>query len=157
MVRHLGRTPGETEADIRALAGTFKFAHQLYACGPGPMLELTRSVARTLGWPDEAVHFEYFANTHAIDTSSSFTVELARSALTLDVPAGKSILEVMRDNGLEAPSSCEQGACGTCMTRVLEGVPDHQDVYLNDTERAANTVMMTCVSRAKSSRLVLDI
>ena len=113
------------------------------------MLELTRSVARALGWPDEAVHFEYFKNTHPIDQSSSFTVELARSALTLEVPAGKSILEVMRDNGLEAPSSCEQGACGTCMTRVLEGVPDHQDVYLNDTERAANTVMMTCVSRAK--------
>lgn len=157
VVRHLGRTPAETEADIRALTGAFKFAHQLYVCGPAPMLELTRSVARALGWPDEAVHFEYFANTHPIDQSSSFTVELARSALTLEVPAGKSILEVMRDNGLEAPSSCEQGACGTCMTRVLEGVPDHQDVYLNDTERAANAVMMTCVSRAKSARLVLDI
>ncbi|WP_421761695.1 Rieske 2Fe-2S domain-containing protein [Devosia sp.] len=157
VVRHLGRTPAETEADIRALAGAFKFAHQLYVCGPAPMLELTRSVAKALGWPDEAIHFEYFANTHPIDQSSSFTVELARSALTLAVPVGKSILEVMRDNGLEAPSSCEQGACGTCMTRVLEGVPDHQDVYLNDTERAANAVMMTCVSRAKSSRLVLDI
>lgn len=157
VVRHLGRTPAETEADIRALAGPFKFAHQLYVCGPGPMLETVRSAARQLGWPDEAVHFEYFANTHPIDTSSSFTVELARSALTLEVPAGKSILEVMRDNGLEAPSSCEQGACGTCMTRILEGTPDHQDVYLNDTERAANTVMMTCVSRARSSRLVLDI
>src|SRR5690606_12499566 len=129
----------------------------LYVCGPGPMLETVRSLATALGWPDEAVHFEYFKNAHEIDRSSSFTVELARSALSLTVPAGKSILEVMRDNGIEAPSSCEQGACGTCLTRVLEGVPDHQDVYLNGTERSSNAAMLTCVSRAKSGRLVLDI
>ena len=84
-------------------------------------------------------------------------MELARSALSLVVPAGKSILEVMRENGIDAPSSCEQGACGTCLTTVIEGEVDHQDVYLNDSEKRANSCMMTCVSRAKSARLVLDI
>ena len=84
-------------------------------------------------------------------------MELARSALSLSVPAGRSILEVMREAGIAAPSSCEQGACGTCLTRVLEGEIDHQDVYLTGTEKAAGNVMMTCVSRAKSARLVLDI
>ena len=103
------------------------------------------------------MHFEYFKNVNEIDLSSTFTVELARSALTLTIPAGKSILEVMREAGVDAPSSCEQGACGTCLTTVIEGVPDHQDVYLNETERRSNTCMMTCVSRAKSERLVLDI
>jgi ferredoxin len=103
------------------------------------------------------VHFEYFKNAHEIDMSSSFIVELARSALTLIVPSGKSILEAMRENGIDAPSSCEQGACGTCLTRVLRGEPDHQDVYLNDTERASNAAILTCVSRAKSDRLGLDI
>ncbi|MGV3490204.1 MAG: flavin reductase family protein [Devosia sp.] len=121
------------------------------------MLETVRGLAEALGWPEEAVHFEYFANAHEIDRSTSFTVELARSALTLEIPAGKSIIEVMRENDVDAPTSCEQGACGTCLTRVLEGEPDHQDVYLNATERRSNAAMLTCVSRAKSGRLVLDI
>jgi ferredoxin-NADP reductase/nitrite reductase/ring-hydroxylating ferredoxin subunit len=155
--RHFGLGPPETAEAIRQVLGAHSFARHVYICGPGPMLELARGIASELGWPDEAVHYEYFKNTHEIDTSSSFTVELARSALSLTVPAGRSILEVMRENGIEAPSSCEQGACGTCLTRVLEGEIDHQDVYLNGTEKAAGNVMMTCVSRAKSARLVLDI
>jgi len=155
--RHFGLGPPETAEQIRRVLGPHSFARHVYICGPGPMLELARGIAAELGWPDEAVHYEYFKNTHEIDTSSSFTVELARSALSLSVPAGRSILEVMRDNGIAAPSSCEQGACGTCLTRVLEGEIDHQDVYLNGTEKAAGNVMMTCVSRAKSARLVLDI
>ena len=154
---HLGRGPAETTADVTALLGEPARAQHLYVCGPGPMLETVRSLATALGWPDEAVHFEYFKNAHEIDMSTSFTVELARSALSLTVPAGKSILDVMRENGVDAPSSCEQGACGTCLTRVLEGDPDHQDVYLNDTERHSNAAILTCVSRAKSGRLVLDI
>ncbi|MBK8085459.1 MAG: Rieske 2Fe-2S domain-containing protein [Devosia sp.] len=157
LVRHLGLDPDETAAQIRDILGPYSFSRQVYVCGPAPMLELTRSLAAELGWPDEAVHFEYFSNTRPIDTSSSFVVELARSALSLTVPPGKSILEVLRENGIAAPSSCEQGACGTCLTRVLKGEPEHQDVYLNASERAANTTMMTCVSRARSARLVLDI
>ena len=77
--------------------------------------------------------------------------------MTLQVPAGKTILGVMRDAGLSVVSSCEQGACGTCLTTVIEGEPDHQDVYLNDSEKQANNCMMTCVSRGKTARLVLDI
>ncbi|WP_417308060.1 Rieske 2Fe-2S domain-containing protein [Devosia sp.] len=154
---HLGLSVAETEAEVAAALGAYSFARHVYVCGPGPMLELVRATAARLGWPDEAVHFEYFKNTRPIDDRSSFTVELARSALTLEVPGGKSILDVMRENGIDAPSSCEQGACGTCLTTVLEGVPDHQDVYLNETEKQANRTMLTCVSRAKSARLVLDI
>ncbi len=157
LVRHLGLDPDGTAAEIRGVLGAYRFGRQIYVCGPGPMLELTRTMAAELGWPEETVHFEYFSNTRRIDTSTSFTVELARSALSLPVPAGKSILEVLRQHGVAAPSSCEQGACGTCLTRVLAGEPEHQDVYLNSGERAANTVMMTCVSRARSARLVLDI
>jgi len=157
VTRHFGLGPAETAAQIRHALGPHSFSRHAYICGPGPMLELARGLATELGWPDEAVHYEYFKNTHEIDTSSSFVVELARSALSLAVPAGKSILEVMREAGIDAPSSCEQGACGTCLTRVLEGEIDHQDVYLNATEQASGNVMMTCVSRAKSARLVLDI
>ena len=137
--------------------GRWSFAQHVYICGPGSMLEMVRALAAGLDWPDEAVHFEYFKNDRVIDDSSSFEVELARSAMTLQVPAGKTILEVMREAGVTVLSSCEQGACGTCMTTVIEGEVDHQDVYLNESEKRANKAIMTCVSRAKSARLVLDI
>jgi ferredoxin-NADP reductase/nitrite reductase/ring-hydroxylating ferredoxin subunit len=157
VVIHAG-LPRETIATtIGATLGAYSFAQHVYVCGPGAMLETVRDTARHLGWPEEAVHYEYFKNDKVIDDSTSFEIELARSAMTLQVPAGKTILEVMRDNGLQVVSSCEQGACGTCLTTVIEGIPDHQDVYLNDSEKKANNCMMTCVSRSKTPRLVLDI
>lgn len=154
---HTGLPRAEIGTTIATALGAWSQAQHVYVCGPSTMLESVRSTAAAQGWPDEAIHFEYFKNDKPIDDSSAFDVELARSAMTLHVPAGKTILEVMRDAGLTVPSSCEQGACGTCLTTVLEGEVDHQDVYLNDSEKAANTCMMTCVSRAKSARLVLDI
>ncbi len=154
---HLGLSPEQTRAEIEAAVAEFDYANQLYVCGPGPMLEATRELAAAAGWPDETVHFEYFKNTNEIDDSSQFDVALARSAVTLPVPSGSSILEVLRANGVAMPSSCEQGACGTCTVPVIDGDIDHQDVYLNQTERAAGDKIMTCVSRATSTRLVLDI
>jgi len=157
VVLHLGLSPDETSRTLTVLLAGYKPAMHIYVCGPGPMLEATRRIASGADWPDEAVHFEYFQNTIEVDNSSSFEVSLARSALTLEVPSGKTILEVLRDNGIALISSCEQGACGTCEVAVIEGEPKHQDVYLNDSEKLAGQRIMTCVSRAKSSRLVLDI
>ncbi|MET0438178.1 MAG: Rieske 2Fe-2S domain-containing protein [Devosia sp.] len=155
--RHIGLAREAIKAKIAEVLGQYQFANHVYICGPGAMLEMVQETAASLGWPDDAIHFEYFQNDKVIDSSSAFDVELARSAMTLHVPAGKTILETMREAGLTVPSSCEQGACGTCLTTVMEGEVDHQDVYLNKTEKASNTCMMTCVSRAKSGRLVLDI
>ncbi|SLN70714.1 Phenoxybenzoate dioxygenase subunit beta [Roseovarius albus] len=157
LITHLGLSPDETGVALRNALASYDYAHHLYICGPGPMLEATRKIAGDQGWPEEAVHFEYFKNVNTIDDSSSFEVALARSALTLHVPAGKSILDVLQENGIETPSSCEQGACGTCLATVIEGEPDHQDVYLSDSEKASNSKILTCVSRSKSKRLVLDI
>ncbi len=157
VVRHLDLSPDETVGEVRRLvAEPETFAH-LYVCGPGPMLEAARREASTAGWPEDAVHFEYFKNTTEIDDSSTFEVALARSALTVTVPSGTTILEVLREHGVIVPSSCEQGACGTCVATVLDGEPDHQDVYLNDADHRAGDRIMTCVSRAKSDRLVLDL
>jgi ferredoxin-NADP reductase/nitrite reductase/ring-hydroxylating ferredoxin subunit len=157
VVRHLGLSPDETVAEIRRLVVGYETFANLYVCGPGPMLEAVRREASAAGWPDDAVHFEYFKNTNEIDDSSTFEVALARSAMTVTVPAGATILEVLRGHGVIMPSSCEQGACGTCVATVLEGEPDHQDVYLNDSEHRAGDRIMTCVSRAASARLVLDL
>ena len=157
VVRHLGLSPDETVTEIRRLVASYESFTNLYVCGPGPMLEAVRREAAAAGWPDDAVHFEYFKNTNEIDDSSTFEVALARSAMTVTVPAGATILEVLRGHGVIMPSSCEQGACGTCVATVLEGEPDHQDVYLNDSEHRAGDRIMTCVSRAASDRLVLDL
>ena len=154
---HLGLSPAAARERMQKLLSGYRPHSQVYICGPGPMLDAARYIAAETGWPKLTVHFEYFKNTRTIDSSTPFQVALARSCITLTVPAGKSILEVVRDNGIEIASSCEQGACGTCVATVLEGEPIHQDVYLSDAEKRSGTKLMTCVSRAKSARLVLDL
>jgi ferredoxin-NADP reductase/nitrite reductase/ring-hydroxylating ferredoxin subunit len=157
VVLHVGLDPAETGTELESILSSYEDANHVYICGPGPMLDATRATAADAGWPDSAVHFEYFANTTEIDRSTSFEISLARSSLTLDVGAGESILEVLRANGVAMASSCEQGACGTCVVGVISGEPLHQDVYLDSSERAAADRIATCVSRASSERLVLDI
>ena len=137
--------------------GPFAPGSQLYVCGPGPMLDAARRIAADLGWSDDSVHFEYFKNTREVDDSSAFEIVLARSGATLEVPSGRTILSVLREHGIDVDSSCEQGACGTCLVGVLEGEPDHQDVYLRESEHAAGDRMTVCISRAKSKQLVLDL
>ena len=154
---HVGLHPTATGEALADLLGTVVADSHVYICGPGPMLSAARRHAADAGWADGAIHFEYFKNTSELDDSSTFEIDLARSARTLAVGAGETILDVLRANGIVVPSSCEQGACGTCVVTVLDGVPDHQDVYLNNTERAAGERIMTCVSRAKSPRLTLDV
>ncbi len=154
---HKGLTPNETNATLNDVLKSPGFATHLYICGPGPMLSSAREIATKNGWPEETVHFEYFKNDTEIDKSAEFTIELARSALTFDVPSGKTILEVLRENGVNVPSSCEQGACGTCKVGLIEGDVDHHDVYLAEGQKSAGDAIMTCVSRAKSGRLILDL
>jgi ferredoxin len=87
----------------------------------------------------------------------SFEVVCEGTDVTVNVPADKSILDALFDAGVDVPSSCEQGICGTCETRIISGEVEHRDSILSDDERAANQTMMICVSRARGSRLVLDI
>lgn len=90
-------------------------------------------------------------------SQETFQVRLARSDTTFAVPAGRSIVEVLAEHGVHIETSCEQGVCGTCLTGVLDGVPDHRDVFLTDAEKQACDKIMPCVSRAKSLLLVLDL
>jgi tetrachlorobenzoquinone reductase len=129
----------------------------LYCCGPERLMSAVEAATRA--WPESAVRFEWFTprSRPADEGSGGFEVVCAQSGLTLSTPPDKSVLEVLTAAGLEVPRSCEQGICGTCECRVLEGEVDHRDSILSASERAANEVMMTCVSRAKGPRLVLDI
>ena len=154
---HSALTPEKTRAMLKEILADPGHARHAYICGPAAMIEAALEVAEHQGWPDDHVHFEYFKNTTEIDHNSSFEIDLARSAMTLHVPAGKTILQVLRENNIPVPSSCAQGACGTCRCDVLQGQIKHQDVYLSATEKAAQDTIITCVSRAASPRLVLDI
>ena len=154
---YIGKDGQQTQSSLLSILSTPAEHHHVYLCGPGPMLSFAIQTALDNGWSDAQIHFEYFKNTKTVDDSSAFTIELARSGLSLEVPAGVSLLSVLKQHDVGVPSSCEQGACGTCRVTVLEGEPDHQDVYLSDTERVRGDCLMSCVSRAKSDRLVLDL
>jgi phthalate 4,5-dioxygenase reductase subunit len=107
-------------------------------------------------WPMSSIHIESFADaaTLAAPEDHPFRVRLARSGQTIDVGAHQSILDALRAHGLDVPSSCESGTCGTCRTKLLEGVADHRDLVLSQTEQADNVIV--CVSRARSPELVID-
>ena len=86
-----------------------------------------------------------------------FEVRLARSGRVIPVMEEQSVLDALAAHGVEVISSCAQGVCGTCVTRVLEGEPDHWDMYLTPEEQAANDQFCPCISRSKSAVLVLDL
>jgi vanillate O-demethylase ferredoxin subunit len=152
-----GLEPGAQRQYLERLLRTSEAGTHLYMCGPGPFMEMVAEVARQQGWPEARVHCEYFSAPAPVDASGgAFELHLARSGLTLQVPDGVSIVDVMRQAGVEVETSCEQGVCGTCMCTVLEGQPDHRDLYLNEAERAEGKLMLPCVSRSRGARLVLD-
>lgn len=126
----------------------------VYCCGPRGLMEAVRDM--TGHWSPGQIHFESFNDAAASrPEDKAFEVRLARAQRTLEVPGGKTILETLREAGLQVPSSCESGSCGTCKTRLLEGVADHRDLVLMPEEMSSH--IMVCVSRAQSPRLVLDL
>jgi vanillate O-demethylase ferredoxin subunit len=131
----------------------------VYCCGPAPVMKAVEDFSSR--HPDNPAYFEWFSAPAVVvatgETASGFDVKLNRSGQLLHVPEGKSILQVLEENGYDLPCSCREGMCGTCETTVIEGVPDHRDYVLSAAERAAGRTMMICVSRTKGATLVLDI
>ncbi|MFM0502455.1 PDR/VanB family oxidoreductase [Paraburkholderia caffeinilytica] len=126
----------------------------LYVCGPRPLLDAVIATARALQWPPSHVHFELFGAPVAQTGNRPCRVVLQRSGLTLDVPAGKSILDAMIDAGTDPLFDCRRGECSVCAVRVLSGTPEHRDYALSDDDR--EHLMCVCVSRAQEGELVLD-
>jgi len=131
----------------------------VYLCGPGPFMDVVRSSATNAGWTKDQIVLEHFsAEPPKLEAGADeFVVRLARRGVELIVPSDKSIIEVLREAGIEVQTSCEQGVCGTCVTPVLEGELLHNDLYLSDDEHEEGRLMTLCVSRCKSKLLVLDI
>jgi vanillate O-demethylase ferredoxin subunit len=144
--------------DLAALLAQPDADTHVYVCGPQGFIDHVLDGAKALGWPQAQLHVEYFGAA-AVDSSGdrAFDVTLATSGRIVTVPAGMTVLKALAGQGVEIPYSCEEGVCGTCLTRVLEGVPEHRDLYLTEEEQAANDQFTPCCSRAKTAVLVLDL
>lgn len=133
-------------------------AAHAYVCGPSAFIDMATEVA-SRNWPAKCVHLEHFSPVVNLTTGENhaFRLKLAQSNHQFDVPADKSILDVLRDNNIPCDSSCGEGTCGSCMVAVLEGEVEHRDSFLSADEKKQGEVMMICVSRAKNEELTIDL
>ncbi|MDZ7886995.1 MAG: PDR/VanB family oxidoreductase [Mycobacterium sp.] len=146
--------------DLDSVLGESRDDTLVYCCGPEGLLGAVEQACAH--WPASALHVERFSarpdalapSEGALDT---FEVVCRKSGITVTISNGESILEALRDNGINMLASCMEGICGTCETPVLEGRPDHRDSVLSADEQAENDYMMICVSRSLSPTLVLDV
>lgn len=129
----------------------------LYVCGPKGFMNHVIGSARAAGWADANIHAESFTADVARNGDEAFEIKLARSGRLVPVATGQTAAAALAAHGIEVPLSCEQGICGTCVTPVLDGEPDHRDLYFSDAEKAANDRFTPCCSRSKSAVLVLDL
>ena len=126
----------------------------VYCCGPRPLMDAVRDM--TGHWSQGTVHFESFGVDQALFAENTpFKVKLKRSGQVFDIPRDRSILEILRDNGIRAPSSCESGTCGSCRTTLCSGDVEHRDMVLSNDEKSSQ--IMICVSRTEGQELVLDL
>lgn len=144
--------------DIRATLALARPDTHLYVCGPSGFMDWVLGAADDLGWPEDRLHREYFAAA-SIDTAldGSFEIQVASTGAVLRVAADQNVVAALAAIGITVETSCEQGVCGTCLTRVLEGTPEHRDMYLTPAEQAKGDQFLPCCSRSKSARLVLDL
>jgi vanillate O-demethylase ferredoxin subunit len=150
----------EQRLDLQALLAQPQAGTHLYVCGPKGFMDAVLGTARAAGWGEAQLHWEFFsagADTAPRTGDEAFEVQLASSGRVVVVPPDKTVVQALAEAGVEVLVSCEQGVCGTCLTRVLQGTPDHRDVYLTPEEQEANDQFTPCCSRAKSARLVLDL
>lgn len=144
--------------DIAAALADYEVGTHLYACGPpGFMKAVNSSVG---AWPPHAVHQEYFTGREMTEEEKAwdakpFKVSILGTGEEFDIPAGCSIVAVLREHGINVQTDCEEGYCGTCLTHYVEGDPVHRDTVLDDSDR--EDYVMICCARSRSERLVLDL
>jgi vanillate O-demethylase ferredoxin subunit len=155
---HYDSGPPSQKLNLRKLIAQPDPDTALYVCGPTGFIGHVVDTAKSNGWSGEQIHLEYFGAAPQ-DTSgdTAFEVKIASTGKTYPVAANQSVVQALRAQGVDILTSCEQGVCGTCITRVLEGEPDHRDLYFTDEEKARNDQFTPCCSRARGKTLVLDL
>lgn len=164
VVLHVGDGHQDQLLDADAALSTPSSDTAVYVCGPVGFMDHVLERAEKLGWPADALHKERFAGATVANgvaspgtvDSGTFTVRLASTGAEYEVPDGRTVLEVLLENGVDAPYSCQQGICGECIVKVLAGEPDHRDDVLSQEEQAEG-LFTTCSSRSASPVLELDL
>lgn len=155
---HFDDGPEEQKLQLAHLLTQVEPQTHLYVCGPAGFIQFVTDWAKGCGWPAGQIHVEFFSAPEQ-DTSAdrAFDVRIASTGQVIRVPADQPVVKALSAHGVEILTSCEQGVCGTCITRVLEGECDHRDMYFTDDEKAKHDQFTPCCSRAKSPLLVLDL
>jgi ferredoxin-NADP reductase len=156
---HVFPTAENNRLDLAAWLSQQSADVAVYCCGPARLLDAVIECSKYAD-PAPKVYFERFVGTATtLDPGDEhgFELILTRSEKAIDVRADQSILDALTAHGIKVPSSCGEGTCGTCEVSVTDGEVDHRDHVLDEDERAENTCMMICCSRAKGARLVLDL
>lgn len=143
--------------DLKGTMNALPSDTHVYCCGPTGMLDAFRSSAEQAGIASDHVHFEYFSSDVESATEGGYVVVLNQSGTEITVQPGQTLLQALVDRSVNIAYSCEEGICGACETKVIEGTPDHRDMVLTDAEKKAGKTMMVCCSGSKSARLVLDL
>ena len=150
-------TATEPRPDLKALIGGLGPGAVVYCCGPNSLLDSVTEICEGAGTRCQTEHFGAATPQPDAEAGEEVELELRRSGRTVVAAPETTLLQAIRDAGVEIESDCEEGYCGTCETRILEGGPDHRDVVLSKAERASGRTFMPCVSRACGRKLVLDL
>lgn len=153
---HLDDQMPGTGSPLDEVLGKTSHDSEIYACGPAGFLHRIKELLETRDGPKPNFHYESFAPIQSSTDNSTFEVNFSGSGRRVVVGPAETIVEAARRVGVDIPISCEQGICGTCLTQVLEGLPDHRDMFLTLEEHDRNDQMTPCCSRSFSSSLTLN-
>lgn len=153
---HFGLSRDQQQAALGSVLAPLTSSSHVYTCGPRGFMERVQETAFAV-IADDNIHIEHFQAGEATDTDKDTPFEVELDDEVYEVPVGKSIVQVLADNGIEVDTSCKEGICGTCIMGVLGGQPDHRDQCMSNSEKKANDQIAACVSRARSPRLTLEL
>jgi cytochrome P450/ferredoxin-NADP reductase len=153
---HIDSGPDDQKLDINAVLATAAPNRHLYVCGPNGFMDFVVTSAGNNNWSADCVHLERFGAEVNTD-GAPFTVVAQKSGKSFDVQPGETISQKLAQHGIHVQVSCQSGVCGTCLTRVVKGMPDHRDLVQTDLEKASNAQITVCCSRSKTKKLVLDV
>jgi len=153
---HVDSGSKDQQLDINAVLSGAAPDRHLYVCGPNGFMDFVVRSAEEQGWSKDTVHLERFGAEVNTD-GAPFTVVAKKSGKSFEVQPGETIAQKLEVNGIAVQVSCQSGVCGTCLTKVLEGMPDHRDLVQTDLEKASNAQITVCCSRSKTKTLVLDV
>ncbi|NCI77052.1 PDR/VanB family oxidoreductase [Acinetobacter kanungonis] len=147
-----------TQCDMQTVLQHPSSDKHLYVCGPTGFMQFVMQSAETAGWQSKQLHQEHFvAQQSKQENDEAFTVEIAGTGRRIEVHAEQTVTQALLAHGFDVPVSCGQGICGTCITRVVSGTPDHRDMFMTEEERALNNQFTPCCSRSKSKHLVIEL